>query len=51
MITDGPGWAKGTPHQVEEILQAAPYAKHLPIAKRRAVAVAVAVVRAKRIES
>lgn len=42
MITDGPDWAKGTPRQVKDILQAALDARDLPATKRRAVAVDLA---------
>lgn len=42
MITDGPDWARGTPRQVKDILQAALDARDLPAAERRAVAVDLA---------
>jgi Transposase IS66 family len=38
MITDGPGWARGTPRLVKDILQAALEARYLPARQRRAVA-------------
>ncbi len=38
MITDLPGWARGTPRQVQDILLAALDARDLPTPKRRAVA-------------